>query len=247
MFEPVPDESAALADLGSDCALVIADYHAGLEVALRREGVELPTRDTDRREALLALLDRTDADHIIFLGDIATDIGASNREERSELQSLFAALTERVPVTIVKGNHDGAIEELTEDDEIRVTGTEGIRIGSIGFVHGHTWPSIDVLTADTVVMGHEHPMVRLIDEVGGSRTERVWLRGPLRSDPFEAYHETALEISGELVVCPAFNDLTGGTWTNLDQDFLSPFLPAGVESAQAYLLNGTRLGAYDEI
>lgn len=247
MLEPIPGEPAALADLGSDRALVIADYHAGLEEALRREGVELPRRVTARREAVLSLLDRTNAERIVFLGDIATNIGAPNREERRELRELFTAVTERVPITIVKGNHDGKIEDLTTDCEILVTPTEGSRLGSVGFVHGHTWPSADVLTADVVGMAHEHPMVRLTDEVGGSRTERVWLRGSLHPAPFETHEQKPLEIDGELIVFPAFNDLTGGTWTNTGQNFLSPYLPEGIDDTQAYLLNGTRLGAYDEI
>lgn len=250
MLEPIPGEPAALADLGSGRALVIADYHAGLEVALRDEGVELPSRVVARREAVLSLLDRTAVDRVVFLGDIATDIGAPNRTERNELRELFAAVAERVPITIVKGNHDGNIEDITtavDGCEIRVTPTDGRVIGSVGFVHGHTWPSADVLTADVIGMGHEHPMVRLTDEVGGSRTERGWLRGPLRSDPFETHHGKSLEIDGELVVFPSFNDLTGGTWINTGQDFLSPYLPDGIDDAQAYLLNGTRLGTYNDI
>lgn len=250
MLEPVPGEPAALADLGSDRALVIADYHAGLEVALRDEGVELPSRAVARREAVLSLLDRTDADRVVFLGDVATDIGAPNRTERKELRALFTAVTERVPITIVKGNHDGEIEGITtavDGCEIHVTPTDGSTIGSVGFVHGHTWPSADVLGTDVIGMGHEHPMVRLTDEVGGSRTERVWLRGPVRSDPFETHHDKPLEIDSELVVFPSFNDLTGGTWLNTGQGFLSPYLPDGIDNAQAYLLNGTRLGEYNRI
>jgi metallophosphoesterase superfamily enzyme len=49
-------------------------------------------------------------------------------------------------------------------------------------------------------------------------------------------------------VFPAFNDLTGGTWINVEgQEFLSPFLPDGLADGQAYLLDGTRLGAYEHV
>lgn len=251
MLEPIPGESAALADLGTGRVLVVADYHAGLEIALRQEGVELPSRASSRRESVLTLLDRTRANQVVFLGDLATAIEEPNREERRELRTLLTAVTERVPTTIVKGNHDGEIEELTgaidTPHEIRVTETAGSKIGSVGFVHGHTWPSRDVLNADVVAMGHEHPMVRLTDEVGGSRAERVWLRGALSPEPFEAHHDGSIDIDGELVVFPAFNDLTGGTWTNTGQGFLSPFLPDGIRDAQAYMLDGTRLGNYEGI
>jgi putative SbcD/Mre11-related phosphoesterase len=251
MLEPVPDEAAALADLETGRALVVADYHAGLEISLQNEGVELPNRAATRRETVLALLDWTEADRIVFLGDLATAIGEPNREEKRELRTLLTTITERVPTTIVKGNHDGEIEEITNaidtQYEIRVTDTGGSKIGSVGFVHGHTWPSSDVFTADVVAMGHEHPMVRLTDEVGGTRADRVWLRGSLCPDPFETHYDESVEVSGELVVFPAFNDLTGGTWTNTGQGFLSPYLPDGIRDTQAYMLDGTRLGDYEQI
>jgi metallophosphoesterase superfamily enzyme len=101
------------------------------------------------------------------------------------------------------------------------------------------------LRANVVCVGHEHPVVRLEDDVGGRRVERVWLRGRLAPEPFEAFVEDDLGIDGELVVFPGFNDLSGGTWVNVrGQEFLAPFLPEGLTDGQAYLLDGTRLGEY---
>ena len=259
MFEPVPDEPVAVADCDGERALVVADYHAGLEVALRYDGVELRSQASDRRQHLLDLLDATDADRVVFLGDLGNAIGNPSREERRELTTLLGTVSERVPVTVVKGNHDGDAEAWAAESErehpIDVTPTDGVRLGGVGFVHGHTWPAPEVVAASVVCMGHEHPKIRLEDEVGGARAERVWLRGPLAADPFVDHHgATATEesggvpdVTGELVVCPAFNDLLGGTWTNTDQGFLAPFLPEGMPDAQAYLLDGTRLGPYRRV
>jgi metallophosphoesterase superfamily enzyme len=47
-----------VADTGEGRALVLADYHAGLEVALRYDGVEVPSRAGERRERLLGLHDQ---------------------------------------------------------------------------------------------------------------------------------------------------------------------------------------------
>ncbi|SEN78873.1 putative phosphoesterase [Halorientalis persicus] len=245
--EPVPGEPAAVADLPDERALVIADYHAGLEVGLRYEGVELRSRADERRRTVLDLLDRTDADRLVVLGDFGHAIGDPGGEEREEIEVLLDALS--VPVTVVKGNHDGDLGGLLDDrDGVALTPGHGVRMGGVGFVHGHTWPSPDVLTADVVCMGHEHPMVRLEDEVGGARAERAWLRGSLDPAPFEEFHDADLAIDGELVVFPSVNDLTGGTWINVaGQEFLAPFLPAGLDGGQAYLLDGTRLGAYRRV
>ena len=251
--EPVPGEPVAVADCGGERALVVADYHAGLEVALRYDGVEVRSRAADRRERMRRLLVRTGADRVLFLGDLANAIGSPGREERAELEELLSALTARVPVTVVKGNHDGGVEEVIADlgvDGVDVADGPGIRIGSVGFAHGHTWPSREVLSAPTVCVAHEHPTVRLEDEVGGRRIERAWLRGRLDPAPFVEHHgDLPVDPAGaDLVVFPAFNELTGGTWVNVDgQGFLSPFLPEGLSDGEAYLLDGTRLGDYRRV
>jgi putative SbcD/Mre11-related phosphoesterase len=252
--EPVPDEPAAVADLDGERALVVADYHAGLEAALRYDGVEIDDRGAGRRKRLRELLDRTDPDRVVFLGDLAHHIGTPGGAEREELRALMDAIPDRIPVLLVKGNHDGEIESAIDAE---VTDAAGVRIGGVGFAHGHTWPDPDVLCADVVCVGHEHPQVRLEDAIGGRRIERAWLRGGLVPEPFaehvgdagtaEADAGTA-EIDGELVVFPAFNDVAGGTWINVaGQSFLAPFLPEGLADGQAYLPDGTRLGAYRRV
>jgi putative SbcD/Mre11-related phosphoesterase len=247
--EPVPGEPAAVADCNGERVLVIADYHAGIEHGLQREGVELDSRAQPRRGAVLELLDSTAPDRFLVLGDFGHAIGEPRDDERDELEGLLAAVTERMPVTLVKGNHDGAIDELAASfDRVTLTPGHGIRLGDVGFAHGHTWPSPDVLSAEILCTAHEHPVVNLEDEVGGGRVERVWLRGDVVADPFLDFHGDDIETPDELVVFPAFNDLSGGTWVNVrGQSFLSPFLPAASPDAQAYLLNGTRLGRYDAV
>jgi metallophosphoesterase superfamily enzyme len=260
--EPIPGEPAAVATLSTDeRALVLADYHAGLEVALRRDGVELGNRADERREAVLALLDRTGADRVVVLGDLGNAIGDPGETERRELDELFAALADRVPVTVTMGNHDGGLREVVADlgygggpdteGPVTVVDGPGCRLGGVGFAHGHTWPAPEVLGAEVVCTAHEHPVVRLEDDVGGRRVERAWLRGQLAPAPFQEHAEDAEAdppaVDGDLVVFPAFNDLTGGTWINEGQAFLSPFLPDGLADGEAYLLDGTRLGDYRRV
>ena len=244
MLEPVPGEPAAVADCGAERALVVADYHAGLEVGLRSEGVELRSRAGERREGLLELLAETGADRVVFLGDLGNAIGEPAGAERAELRELLSAVTDRAPVTVTKGNHDGDVEAVTDPFEaVTVVDGPGTRIGEVGFCHGHTWPAEDVLAAPTVCTAHEHPRVALTDEVGGRRTERAWLRGRLDADGFPEYDD----VGDRMVVCPAFNGLSGGTLVNEADEFLSPFLPGGLADGETYLLDGTRLGPYQEV
>jgi len=246
--EPVPGEPAATVDIDGERLLAIADYHAGIEAGLRYDGVALQSAAGERRERLRALLARTRADRLVVVGDLGHAVGTPFSEERAELAALFEAID--VPATLVKGNHDGGFEDVLEeiDADVRLTPGTGVRIGDVGFVHGHTWPAPDVLAADVVCMGHEHPVVRLEDDVGGTRKERAWLRGPLASAPFADQDGQTVDTEAELVVFPAFNDRSGGTWINVDgQGFLAPFLPEGLTDAEAFLLDGTRLGNYRSV
>lgn len=249
LVEPVPGEPVAVVDLDDERALVVAEYHAGLEVQLRHEGVELPSRADERREHLLDLLDRTGADRVVFLGDLANAIGDPPAAEREELVGLLSTLEDRVAVTVVRGNHDTEFEAFLADEDLAATVTPatGVRLGPVGFAHGHTWPDPAVVDAEAVCVAHEHPRVRLTDEVGGSRDERAWLRGRLDPAPFEDHHDADLAGGGDLVVFPAFNELSGGTWVNEDREFLSPYLPEALAHGEVYLVDGTRLGSYGEV
>ncbi|GAA0511659.1 putative phosphoesterase [Halorubrum aquaticum] len=266
--EPVVGEPAAVADLGGERALLVADVHAGIEVGLRYErGVELESRADERRDRLCSLIDGTGVDRLVVLGDLAHRVGAPEGEEREELAALVSAVTERVPLTLVEGNHDAGVADAFADDVDVIepgggrlgTGIEtghGETEGGIAVLHGHTRPDPSLRSAEVVCMGHEHPQVRLEDAVGGSRTERAWLRGPLKPSVFGdgdagdgSGTESSPPSSGpELVVFPAFNERSGGTWINVEGgSFLAPFLPEGLAAGDAYLLDGTRLGDFRRV
>ncbi|ELZ48219.1 metallophosphoesterase [Halorubrum californiense DSM 19288] len=253
--EPVAGEPAAVADLGGERALLVADVHAGIEVGLRYErGVEVDSRADERRERLCGLIAETDADRLVVLGDLAHRIGAPDGDERAELETLIRAVTDRVPMTLVEGNHDAGVAEAFADD-LDVIGPAGGRLGegsasAVAVCHGHTWPDPALVEADVICTGHEHPQVRLEDAVGGSRVERAWLRGELDPAAFTETGETPTRAGDppELIVFPAFNERSGGTWVNVDgQSFLAPYLPAALPAADAYLLDGTRLGDYRRV
>lgn len=246
LVEPVPDRPAAVADLGTERALVVADVHAGIESALRRErGLSVESDAAGRRERVLSLLAETGAERLVVLGDLMHSIGGPGGAERGEIEVLLESIPERVSVTLTKGNHDGEIESWIQGVEI-VDGP-GIRLGEVGFLHGHTWPATDLLEAEVLCLGHEHPQVRLVDEVGGSRIEPVWLRGSADPEAFRSQYPGLDDhwTDPELIVFPAFNDRVGGAWINVaGNSFLSPMLPAGLAGGEAYLLDGTRLGDY---
>jgi putative phosphoesterase len=253
--EPVAGEPAATVDLDGERALLIADYHAGIEAGLRYErGVELPNNAAERRQRLLSVLGSTDADRLVVLGDLGHELGEPAGVEREELDALFGSVVDDrgIEITVAPGNHDGELAGVVNDREgVTILPPSGglLGEGAVGVAHGHTWPDSDLLSASTICLGHEHPQVKLEDSVGGHRVEQAWLRG--RVDPAALIDgddaDPPVDTTGlpELVVFPAFNDRSGGTWVNVDgQEFLAPFLPAAFVDADCYLLDGTRLGPY---
>jgi len=196
----------------------------------------------------------------VVLGDLGHRIGSVEDAEREELDALYSAVVaeSEVPITVALGNHDGGVETLWGDrDGVDILpasggllGTEGT--GLVGVFHGHTWPDPSLLSADVLCMAHEHPTVKLQDSVGGYRTEKAWLRGrldrPVLADGVDCDPDTLSWSDPELIVMPAFNERSGGTWINVDEEgFLTPFLPNGLRSGELYLLDGTRLGAYRQV
>jgi len=259
--EPVADAPAAVADYGSGRAVVVGDYHAGIEAGLRYErGVELPSNAADRRQRLLDLVERTGVDRLVVLGDLSHRIGSVEGSEREELDALYSALIEErdVPITVAPGNHDSGLSELWDQRAgVDILPPSGGLLGddqqgAIGIFHGHTWPDPSLLSAEVVCMAHEHPTVKLTDSVGGYRTEKAWLRGRLdRAVMAEGGGYDPAKLSWadpQLVVLPAFNRRSGGTWINVEgEGFLAPFLPDGLRDGELYLLDGTRLGSYQSV
>jgi len=258
--EPVPNAPAAVADAGTERLLVVGDYHAGIEAGLRYErGVELPSNADERRQRLLDVIEQTDADRLVVLGDLSHRIGSVDGPDAAELDALYSAVVveREVPITVALGNHDGGLSELWADlADVEILPQSGGLLsgtsGSIGVFHGHTWPDPELLSAELVCMAHEHPTVKLTDSVGGYRTEKAWLRGRLDRDVMaeglDCEPEDLAWADPRLVVLPAFNRRSGGTWVNVDgEGFLAPFLPDALRDGELYLLDGTRLGSYQSV
>lgn len=246
--EPVVNEPAATVMTGEERYLLIADYHAGIERALRiHDGVSIESRASNRRQRLLDLIAETSPDRVIVLGDLMHSIGDPTYSEREEITRLVEAVSDHTAMTVVKGNHDGDLEEWITD--VEVVDAPGCVCNGLALSHGHTWPPASIFSADVLCIGHEHPQVRLEDSVGGSTVHQVWIRGRMRPSILaDAIGESPPAIGPELVVMPSFNEISGGTWVNETEDpYLVPYLPDGLIEPQVYLLDGTNLGLLSDL
>ena len=239
-LQPLPDLPA----LQIDGAVVISDLHIGMETKLKRKGFHIVSRTGDMISALMSCPE--ECRRLVILGDVKDTVPGRSRQEYQEIPAFFEKLRERYDrIDIVKGNHDTDLEEFIPFG-IRIHQASGMVMGDVGLVHGHTWPSEEVMRCGTLVMAHEHPAVMFKDGVGRHMTEPCWVRGSIVSGGARYP-----EHPERFVIVPAFNRLLGGSPVNvIDGRFLSPIINSGMtdlDSSEIYLLDGIFLGKRSDL
>ena len=247
---PIYGAPALLIKLVGERMLVVADLHLGLEGELASKGVSLPSQIPKVKERLIALIKQRKPDRLFFLGDIKHNVPIASWQEWRELPGFFEGLMKLVRVEVIRGNHDGGLEGMVPRG-VNIHGARGIMLGKrkrIGLMHGHTWPSPEVLNTKLLIAAHNHPAVEFRDELGARMIEPVWLRAKLDVTKFpKKLREGVKDKLPELLVMPAFSELVGGAAVNrgIPKELIGPMFKAGavkLERAEAYLLDGTFLG-----
>ncbi|HKM13987.1 MAG TPA: metallophosphoesterase [Candidatus Methanomethylophilaceae archaeon] len=228
-----------------DKKLIIGDLHIGVESHLGSKGFHLVSKTWDMFDSIIDISD--ECNRLIVLGDIKDSVPGTSKQEYREIPDFFDRLLEHFDdVDVVRGNHDTNIEEFLSG-RVRIRPASGLKIGKVGFIHGHTWPSEDVMDCDTLIMAHNHPAVMFRDGVGKISTEPCWIRGKFFEGPFERYSN----LPKEFIVVPAFNRMLGGSPVNVTGErFLGPLLNSDlvdIDNARIYLLDGMNLGKREDI
>jgi len=245
--------------------LIIADLHLGWEVALAEKGIHVPSQMPKLLQKLVAAIGRTRPDTLLLLGDIKHTIAKTAAEEWRDIPDFFEALAKKVAdIRIILGNHDGNLEPLLPET-VRMEPSTGAPIGNVGFLHGHTWPSPELLKCRILVIGHVHPVVMFEDPMGYRITRQVWVRVTVDAVQLKrslarrnATHiiEKVVKVN-ECIIMPSFNDFLGGRPINQKSkggsakyQALSPLLRSKgtkMEEAELFLLDGTYLGTVDQL
>ncbi|MFA5860708.1 MAG: metallophosphoesterase [Candidatus Thermoplasmatota archaeon] len=240
LAQPVFGERALLLPQAS--TIVVGDLHIGLETHLRQAGVNIPSQTQRMRERLAKLLHDTLARRIIVIGDLKHRIPRSTQQEAIELPWFFHGLGTD-SVELVRGNHDVDLQGLID---IKVHDAGGIRVGDVALLHGHEWPTEEIIQdARVVVTCHNHPAVMLVDALGHRHKEACWVRARFTQAAQERYDR--LRPDTEFIVMPAFNELTGGTAINAPEGgrLLGPLFGNGlidIENARLWTVDGVDLG-----
>ena len=217
----VPVHGSAALHLVDESALILSDLHYGVEAEMLRGGVWVPNRSTGRTEKVLKLIKQTKSKRLILLGDVKHQVPHNSKQQRTDLEQFFMAVNRVAKVEIVPGNHDGGLEDIIPSD-VKFHKSDGFVIGEIGMVHGHAWPSQEVMNSEILVMGHEHPALSFRDRLDKLHSEPCWLRAPMLE------HERYDKVPEQLIVMPAFGELAGRTMNREPLKGLGPVLRNGL-------------------
>lgn len=227
--------------LKADNALVIGDLHIGVESHLRSKGFHLTSHTNDMYETILESADE-DINRLIIIGDVKDSVPGTTKQEYAEIPDFFEKLLERFDIIdLVRGNHDTQIEEFLPT-QVHIRPASGLKLNEIGFIHGHVWPSEEVMCCNTLVMAHNHPTVMFRDGIGRCSTEPCWIRGVFTHKTNPKYRQ----MPNTFVMMPAFNRMLGGSPVNvIGGEMLGPLINSDLvdfETAHLYLLDGLDLG-----
>ncbi|MDP6157042.1 MAG: metallophosphoesterase [Candidatus Thermoplasmatota archaeon] len=252
IVEPLFNVPALKIKTERNIIIAIADLHIGYEHSLGKKGIIVKSKTGEILNVILKILVREKPDRLVMVGDIKDELFGASPGTARELKLFFSKLRESVEdITVVKGNHDGRIEDLLPDT-IRMVGPKGGIVEGIGFFHGHSWPSADILECHLVVTAHNHPTFASI--LAGERYfyHPCWIRGKLDGlKALEHYPEGGRERieNASFIVMPSFTKTGKGVVVNNERIFLGPVLANGLlceGSSRAYLLDGTELGYLDQ-
>lgn len=237
-LEPVPDEAALRVD---DQTLVLTDLHLGREVELRERGFIMPHQAEKITDHVVTLLRDQAAQRLIILGDLKHRVARLSGLERRDLPHFIAAVGRTVPeVHVIRGNHDVGLEYYLPAS-IHLHPSSGFALQGVGYCHGHTWPTPEVMATEVLVMGHNHPTVLFQDRLGVRSSQRCWVRLN-----FKGGDGRYMRVPREAIVVPAFNEFSGGTnFNEAGTRLLGPLLRSDlldIPEARIYLLDGTYLG-----
>ena len=182
--------------------VVLGDLHLGYERALEQEGMYIPRTNSDSiRDALNDILFRYEPERVVLLGDIKHDFRHSGYEEKNEVRSIMRLLSEAAEVVVIKGNHDNFLQNIIND--LGMIAADYVDMAGFRLEHGHVDSGVR-----PVIIGHEHPSVRIPGSVGGGLKLQCFVHarndGVIVLPPFSPFSSgNDLVIDEKCVMAPA--------------------------------------------
>ncbi len=184
--------------------IILADIHMGYESGLKDEGFSLPLFQKDEvLDKLSTIKDKYDPNTFVVAGDFKHDFGRSEQREFSDILDTMDYILQDCDLTIIRGNHDNYLQNLTGYKGIPFY-EESIKIDDIFITHGHLELDHDGI----LIMGHEHPSLKIRDEIGAIIKRPCFLHSKKHS----------------IIILPAFSPMAEGRDIVNSKKFFSEIL-----------------------
>ncbi|MHA2378606.1 MAG: hypothetical protein ACXADS_04970 [Candidatus Thorarchaeota archaeon] len=250
-------------------ALLIADLHLGFEHELyETKGIAFPPQDASMLKRISLLVQKYSINDIHIIGDVKHTITADSRFNWRSIPEFMSALSVLCTISIIPGNHDGDLLALLPRS-VTLLDVHGTLVGegrrTVGLLHGHAWPSPEVLGAQMLVIGHNHPTlrnVRAVDVPEIDRADRRRFAGVIPIVLRSKLDKTCVrqnigapeapdDSEGVVVTLPSFNELFSGVQVNTPKTtFYGPFFEnacADILRSEVYSVAGVYLGIVESL
>jgi putative SbcD/Mre11-related phosphoesterase len=188
--------------------LLVADIHLGAAVAAGYSYQGASQEALEIAGEMNELGRKYGCNKLVILGDIKHSYGKPTRVEGEEIVKFVMSLSKEFSVWLVRGNHDSGVDEYL-GGRVLVAGKEGLLIGDVLLVHGHSIPT-EFNMHGTIIMGHVHPHVQ---------------EGEVLSPAWIVYRNKKRLRPGKIVLMPHFNSyLTRIRYSPGDAYRLAPIL-----------------------
>lgn len=205
-----------------------ADLHIGFEESMGEQLARIQTKKI--LEKTMRVLNRFPVSEILLNGDIKYTFGKESKQEWNEIKHFIGEIIKKVRIKIVKGNHDFYLENMVRDFDVMMSKEFELN----GFLFAHGDEEIKAEKKKLIIIGNEHPSIKLRDEIGA-----------IKKYPCFLYAKKE-----RVLVLPALNPWAPGTDVlSLNRkNFLSPILHTiDLENAQVYLLDGEEIYDFKKI
>jgi len=197
--------------------LVISDLHIGIEKELYKKGINIPSQVNYYINKIKKIYEKYKIKYLIIDGDLKHNIPETSLQEISDIPYFINEISQYFKkIYIIKGNHDGDIEELINGiNNVKIL--KALKIKNVVFTHGNLNTK---LNGKYYVIGHHHFAKSISTSIGESIYEKVFVIG---------YKDNKI-----IIILPAFSDLAG-LWDV--GEFQGP-IAKGIEKYEVYTLDG---------
>jgi putative SbcD/Mre11-related phosphoesterase len=262
-MEVVFEDRAMIVRFSESSVLLVTDLHLGFEEDLEERGVGIPPQHGTMLSRISRLVDKHETSAVYVIGDVKHTILTDVSYNWEVIPDFMGRLSDLVQTTVIPGNHDGDLSAFLPRS-VELAHHSGLAVGDelerIGVLHGHSWPSSEVLEAKLIVMGHNHPVVRRLRDASSQplgregrirygRTIPVVLKSKLDRNCVRrelGMLEVPEDSQATLVTLPTFNEMFSGVAVNSPRStFYGPLFENGCASlvdSEAYSTDGIFLG-----